>query len=118
MKVKDFINGQFQGRHNNLIFYTRGNNTYVRRYAIPGKKRKWETEGRTPKQQAVAIRFKAVQVFYMTFAKQVSPWQKQWDDTPRTCFSQETSIASGRKAKSPISGISCSRTALYLSPGI
>lgn len=25
MKVKDFINGQFQGRHNNLIFYTRGN---------------------------------------------------------------------------------------------
>ena len=33
MKVKDFINGQFQGRHNNLIFYTRGNNTYVRRYA-------------------------------------------------------------------------------------
>ena len=37
MKVKDFINGQFQGRHNNLIFYTRGNNTYVRRYAIPGK---------------------------------------------------------------------------------
>ena len=47
MKVKDFINGQFQGRHNNLIFYTRGNNTYVRRYAIPGKKRKWETEGRT-----------------------------------------------------------------------
>ena len=61
MKVKDFINGQFQGRHNNLIFYTRGNNTYVRRYAIPGKKRKWETEGRTPKQQAVAIRFKAVQ---------------------------------------------------------
>ena len=73
MKVKDFINGQFQGRHNNLIFYTRGNNTYVRRYAIPGKKRKWETEGRTPKQQAVAIRFKAVQVFYMTFAKQVSP---------------------------------------------
>ena len=73
MKVKDFINGQFQGRHNNLIFYTRGNNTYVRRYAIPGKKRKWETEGRTPKQQAVAIRFKAVQVFYMTFTKQVSP---------------------------------------------
>lgn len=73
MKVKDFINGQFQGRHNNLIFYTRGNNTYVRRYAIPGKKRKWETEGRTPKQQAVAIRFKAVQVFYMTLPNKCRP---------------------------------------------
>lgn len=73
MKVKNFINGLFQGRHNNLIFYTRGDETYVRRYAIPGKKRKWEIEGRSPKQRAVAIRFKAVQVFYMTFAKQVSP---------------------------------------------
>ena len=29
--------------------------------------------GTYPKQQAVAIRFKAVQVFYMTFTKQVSP---------------------------------------------
>lgn len=73
MKVKDFINGLFQGRQNNLIFYTRGDNMYVRRYAIPGKKRKWEVEGRTPKQRAVTTRFKAVQVFYMTFAKQVSP---------------------------------------------
>ena len=72
MKVKDFINGQFQGRHNNLIFYTRGNNTYVRRYAIPGKKRKWETEGRTPKQQAVAIRFKAVQVCQTSVARNLA----------------------------------------------
>lgn len=72
MKVKDLINRFFQGRHNNIIFYARGDKMYARRYAIPGKKRKWETEGRTPKQQAVTTRFKAVQVFYMTFAKQVS----------------------------------------------
>ena len=73
MKLNDFIKHPFQGKQNNIIFYTRGDKTFVRRYAIPGKKRKWEIEGRTPKQQAITTRFKAVQIFYMTFAKQISP---------------------------------------------
>ena len=81
MKVKALINRLFQGRHNNIIFYTRGDEMYARRYAIPGKKRKWEIEGRTPKQQAVTTRFKAVQVFYMTFAKQESP--EIWRDVAK-----------------------------------
>lgn len=56
-----------------MIYYVRGGRLYVRRYAIPGKKRKWEVEGRSPKQVASSARFGAVQKFYKEYMKQVSP---------------------------------------------
>ncbi|MCB6971342.1 MULTISPECIES: hypothetical protein [Butyricimonas] len=73
MKVRDFINGIIVGRRGNVIYYERAGRLYMRRYAIPGKKRKWETEGRSPGQKAAVARFKAVQMFYAEYAKQVSP---------------------------------------------
>ena len=60
MKIKDFMNGIPIGRIGNLIYYTRDGEPYMRRYEIPGKKKKWEIEGRTPKQREVTARFTAV----------------------------------------------------------
>ena len=51
MKVKGGFSDGFSGRLGNLIFYERGGRTFARRVAIPGKTRKWETEGRTERQQ-------------------------------------------------------------------
>ena len=72
MKIKDFINRIIIGRRGNVIYYERAGRLYMRRYAIPGKKRKWETEGRSPGQKAAVVRFKAVQMFYAEYVKQVS----------------------------------------------
>ena len=73
MKIKDFMNGIPIGRIGNLIYYTRDGEPYMRRYELPGKKKKWEMEGRTPKQREVTARFTAVQSFYKEYMKQVSP---------------------------------------------
>lgn len=73
MKVRDFINGIIVGRRGNVIYYELNGRLYMRRYAIPGKQRKWETEGLSPRQYAAVARFKAVQMFYAEYAKQVSP---------------------------------------------
>lgn len=73
MKIFDFFNGKIRGRRGNMIYYTWNGETHVKRYAIPGKKRKWEVEGHTPKQQEIITRFKAVQLFYKEYMKQVSP---------------------------------------------
>lgn len=72
MKVKDFFKGIVVGRHGNVIYYERNGELCVRRYAIPGKKRKRDTEGPTPKQREAMARFAAVQRFYREYAKQVS----------------------------------------------
>lgn len=73
MKIKDDLKSFPRGRRGSLIYYICNNVPCVRRYAIPGKKRKWEIEGRTPKQQEVTTRFTAVQWFYKEYMKQVSP---------------------------------------------
>jgi hypothetical protein len=73
MKIKDYMHGFPHGRRGNIIYYTRNDETYMRRYEIPGKKRKWEIEGRTQKQREVTARFTAVQSFYKEYMKQVSP---------------------------------------------
>lgn len=61
------------GRIGNLIYYIRNGKQYVRRVAIPGKTRKWETEGRTAKQKTVVGRFAIVQAFYSAYSSMVSP---------------------------------------------
>lgn len=73
MKIKDYLKSFPRGRRGNLIYYVCNNVPCVRRYAIPGKKRKWEIEGRTPNQQEVTTRFTAVQWFYKEYMKQISP---------------------------------------------
>lgn len=77
MEVKDSGLGLISGRMGNMVYYVRNGKQCVRRVAIPGKKRKWETEGRTEKQKAVTGRFAIVQAFYAKYNKAVSDkiWQ-------------------------------------------
>lgn len=72
MEIKDLGLGLISGRMGNMVYYVRNGKQCVRRVAIPGKKRKWETEGRTEKQKAVTGRFAIVQAFYAKYMKEVS----------------------------------------------
>lgn len=63
---------QYRGRVGNMIYYVRNGQTYARRVAIPGKKRKREDGERTPKQRAVNTRFATLQSVYSHFARMVS----------------------------------------------
>lgn len=63
MKVKDFINGQFQGNDTITLFFTREVITHTSGVMPFPAKNGMGNRGTYPKQQAVAIRFKAVQVF-------------------------------------------------------
>lgn len=73
MKVHDSANPLLSGRMGNLIYYVRNGKQFVRRVAIPGKKRIWETEERTPKQKTVTGRFTIVQSFYSKYCECISP---------------------------------------------
>lgn len=73
MLINKYISGFPRGRRGNIIYSNRNGVPYIKRYAIPGKKRKWEVEGRTPNQQEVTTRFTAVQWFYKEYMKQISP---------------------------------------------
>ena len=73
MEVIDFFKGHIRGRKGNMMFVVRNDKLHIKRYAIPGKPRKWEEKGRTTKQQEVTTRFTAVQWFYREYMKQVSP---------------------------------------------
>ena len=73
MEVIDYFKGLVRGRRGNVIYFTRNGKLHAKRYAIPGKPRKWEVEGRTEKQREVTTRFTAVQWFYKEYMKQVSP---------------------------------------------
>lgn len=73
MQVKDLSTPLMKGRMGNLIYYVRNGKQCVRRVAIPGKKRKWEEEGRTTKQKTVTGRFAIVQAFYSKYSECISP---------------------------------------------
>ena len=72
MKVDTPTGAQLSGRIGNMIYYTRNGKTYARRAAIPGKKRKWETEGRHERNVAASNRFAVMQRMYSAFARKVS----------------------------------------------
>ena len=72
MKVTDAEGRTLSGKVGNMIYYTRNGRTYARRARIPGKKRKWEKEGRDPRQEAAARRFGTVTRLYSFFAREVS----------------------------------------------
>lgn len=77
MEAKDLGLGLISGRLGNMIYYVRNGKQCVRRVAIPGKKQRSETEGRTEKQRAVTGRFAIVQAFYAKYNRAVSAkiWQ-------------------------------------------
>ena len=72
VKLNDAIGLGMSGKMGNLIFYQRNGQTYVRRVQVPGKKRKWETEGRSERQQASTARFRMTQAYYSYFRRHVS----------------------------------------------
>ena len=72
MKVENDMGERLHGKVGNMIYYTMNGKTYARRARIPGKPRKWETEGRSEKQRAVARRFKTLQRLYSYYACEVS----------------------------------------------
>lgn len=73
MKIINAEGGQMSGRVGNMIYYVRDGKMYARRARIPGKKRKWETEGRDERNAAAARRFGVTQRMYSLFAREVSP---------------------------------------------
>ena len=72
MKVENEDGKLLRGKMGNMIYYTRNGKTYARRARIPGKKRKWEKEGRDSRQAAAAKRFGTVTRLYSFFSREVS----------------------------------------------
>lgn len=72
MKANDPHAGLISGKIGNLIYYVMNGKQYVRRAAIPGKKRKVETEGISPQHQQQINRFSIVQSYYSFFRVYVS----------------------------------------------
>lgn len=72
MIVNERNAGLISGQIGNMIYYVRNGKQCVRRKAIPGKARKWETDGRHEIQKALAGRFAIVQAFYAKYNKGVS----------------------------------------------
>ena len=72
MEVRGIMDKEFSGKLGNFVFYQRNGKTFVRRVAIPGKPRKWETEGRTERQKAVTNRFGKLQQLYRFYRERVS----------------------------------------------
>lgn len=72
MEVRGIMDKEFSGKLGNFVFYRRNGKTFVRRVAIPGKPRKWETEGRTERQKAVTNRFGKLQQLYRFYRERVS----------------------------------------------
>ncbi|WP_251620946.1 hypothetical protein [Odoribacter lunatus] len=71
MKVRDLNAGLVSGKMGNLIYYVMDGKQYVRRAALPGKKRKSEKEGFHPVHQEQMNRFSIVQAFYSFFRERV-----------------------------------------------
>lgn len=67
MKVKDPHSGLFSGKIGNLVYYVMDGKQYVRRAAIPGKKRKSEVKGVHPEHNKIMTRFSIVQSYYSFF---------------------------------------------------
>ena len=73
MEVIDYLKGFMRGRRGNTIYFVLNGKLYAKQYTTPGKKRKWEVEGRTLKQKEITTRFTAVQCLYKEYMKQISP---------------------------------------------
>lgn len=72
MKVHDLNSGLVSGKMGNLIYYVMNGKQYVRRAALPGKKRKSEKEGHHPVHRGQMNRFSTVQSLYSFFRRSVS----------------------------------------------
>lgn len=72
MKMKTPGTGLISGKIGNMIYYVVDGKQYVRRAALPGKKRKWEKEGIPAKQQGAITRFSMLQSYHSFFKGYVS----------------------------------------------
>ena len=69
MKVKDVSQPLMSGRMGNLVYYVRKGKQCVRRYGIPGKKRK---KGNSQAKREANVRFGTTQAYYKYFCEKVS----------------------------------------------
>ena len=88
MKVKDMSQPLISGRMGNLVYYVRNGKQCVRRYGVPGKKRK-KTDSAA--QREANVRFGTSQAFYKHFCEEVSAemWRaagKLRDMMPKNLF--------------------------------
>ena len=72
MKVEDLHKGLVSGKMGNLVYYVMNGKQYIRRVAIPGKKRKSEINGIHPKHKGMMTRFAYIQSYYSFFKSSVS----------------------------------------------
>lgn len=72
MKVEDPHKGLISGKMGNLVYYVMNGKQYIRRVAIPGKKRKSEISGIHPKHKGMMTRFAYIQSYCSFFKKHVS----------------------------------------------
>lgn len=72
MKIKEPGTSLFSGKLGNMVYYVVDGKQYMRRAAIPGKKRKTEVSGITPARQKTITRFSEVQSYYAFFRKYVA----------------------------------------------
>lgn len=72
MKVEDPHKGLISGKIGNLIYYVMNGKQYIRRVAIPGKKRKSEISGIHPKHKGMMTRFAYIQSYYSFFKRSIS----------------------------------------------
>ena len=72
MEVTDAEGRQLRGKVGNMIYYSWGGKTFARRARIPGKRPKWETEGRDERMVESSNRFRVVQKFFAQFREKVS----------------------------------------------
>lgn len=106
MKVTETSVGLIHGKVGNLIYYVMNGKQYVRRAAIPGKKRKAEKEGVHPEHRKLMNRFRGVQGYYAFFRKCVSEeiWRAAgeaeglrannlFNKTNSRCFNEEGNLA-------------------------
>ncbi|MDE7074716.1 MAG: hypothetical protein K2O69_06695 [Odoribacter sp.] len=106
MKVTGTGIGLLHGKIGNLVYYVVDGKQYVRRAAIPGKKRKAEAEGAHPEHWKLMNRFRGVQGYYAFFKKCVSAeiWRAAgeaegrradnlFNRTNSRCFNEEGNLA-------------------------
>lgn len=73
MKVTDSTGRNYHGKMGNIIYYTRGKQTYARRVSLPKTGKAERANERSEKQRLSSNRFKTLQVLYSLYKANVSP---------------------------------------------
>ena len=73
MKVTDSTGRNYHGKMGNIIYYTRGKQTYARQVSLPKTGKAERANERSEKQRLSSNRFKTLQVLYSLYKANVSP---------------------------------------------